>query len=211
MTQRLAKLAGLQNGDGKYTGSRSGSRRMGSTRTSKTSKIDLKVLDKLVNNLLEQQQQQQQHHVGFHETDIGKKSPSNRKSSLKLNRWRPTSRSAHTTFNLNATEGSTNYAALDDNEMPLNVGNDSNTFQQQSKAHMPTIMETANTTATNQNNTNANNNRRKDISPAGRTSPANRSSWTKSLERTPGAIRNVFRNETADDSNASNEMNLPPI
>ncbi|KNC30445.1 hypothetical protein FF38_07449 [Lucilia cuprina] len=178
LTQRLAKLAGLNKthespGGFGSGGSRTGSR-MNSMRGSR--KVDLKALDKLVNNLLEQQSSssEQTNKDGF-------SASTRRKSSMKLNRWRPTSRSAHS-FNINEG-GSTNYAAE-------HSGGGS--------GNMPTIMES---TVTVNNQHLAKNNNETTAMPR-----SQRSSWSSSLERTPGAVRNVLRN--INGGNSEENLNL---
>ncbi|XP_065357003.1 uncharacterized protein LOC135951308 [Calliphora vicina] len=180
LTQRLAKLAGLnqsRDSPGAFGsgGSRSGSR-MNSMRGSR--KVDLKALDKLVSNLLEQQSTATSHANAQANKD-GFSASTRRKSSMKLSRWRPTSRSAHS-FNIN--EGSTNYAA--------DLGGSGN--------NMPTIMEST-VTVNNQHLAKNNNETTSSTLPR-----SQRSSWSSSLERTPGAVRNVLRNMNAGTGSEEN-------
>uniref|UniRef100_A0A1B0AT89 DUF389 domain-containing protein n=1 Tax=Glossina palpalis gambiensis TaxID=67801 RepID=A0A1B0AT89_9MUSC len=183
LTQRLAKLTGLnkqpQYGIGTNTPSRVGStsRRMSSVRGSKLN-IDLKVLDKLVTNLLEQQSSPN--------TNIAQSATGGRKSSLKLSRWRPTSRSAH------CSEGSTNYIALNDQG---EAGNNNGIDMQ----HMPTIMESP---VGNSNNNQQNQKNESSTTTAVSTTPSNRTSWSNSSEHRSSAVRNVLRNITSSGSGA---------
>ncbi|XP_073824002.1 uncharacterized protein [Musca autumnalis] len=206
LTQRLAKLAGLNKtgaasdfngGMGGGTGSHTGSR-MNSIRGSKR-KVDLKVLDKLVTNLLEQQEQVTTNNSSGPElgaSSIYASTPAtNRKSSMKLNRWRPTSRSAHS---FNITEGSTNYGA--DHLTSSGGGGGAGNGGGGDIQHMPTIMESTAGSMTSQQQKNNN-----ETSTAGRPR-SQRTSWSSSLERTPGAVRNVLRNMTT--TNPDNEENL---
>ncbi|XP_061402932.1 uncharacterized protein LOC133338841, partial [Musca vetustissima] len=196
LTQRLAKLAGLNKPaasdlsglTGTAGGSHTGSR-MNSIRGSKR-KVDLKALDKLVTNLLEQQEQvTSQSELGA--SSIYASTPAtNRKASMKLNRWRPTSRSAHS---FNITEGSTNYGADHQTSTGSGGGGGGNGDVQ----HMPTIMESTAGSMTSTKNNN-------ESAAAGRPR-SQRTSWSSSLERTPGAVRNVLRNMT---TNPDNEENL---
>lgn len=184
----MAKLTGLnkqpQYGIGTNTPSRVGStsRRMSSVRGSKLN-IDLKVLDKLVTNLLEQQSSPN--------TNVAQSATGGRKSSLKLSRWRPTSRSAH------CSEGSTNYIALNDQgEVGNNNGND--------MQHMPTIMESP---------VGQNNQKNESSITTASTTPSNRTSWSNSSEHRSSAVRNVLRNITspgngAGDSAKKDTLNL---
>uniref|UniRef100_A0A1A9UPM2 DUF389 domain-containing protein n=1 Tax=Glossina austeni TaxID=7395 RepID=A0A1A9UPM2_GLOAU len=193
LTQRLAKLTGLnkqpQYGIGTNPPSRVGStsRRMSSVRGSKLN-IDLKVLDKLVTNLLEQQSSPN--------TNIAQSVTGGRKSSLKLSRWRPTSRSAH------CSEGSTNYIALNDQgEVGNNNGND--------MQHMPTIMESP----VGHSNNNQNNQKNESSTTTASATPSNRTSWSNSSEHRSSAVRNVLRNITssgngAGDSAKEDTLNL---
>lgn len=150
-------------------------------------KVDLKALDKLVSNLLEQQSSSsssaQNNKDGFSSS-----ASTRRKSSMKLSRWRPTSRSAHS-FNIN--EGSTNYAAEQSGGGSGGGG-----------SNMPTIMES--TVTVNNQHVGKNNN---EISAA--TLPrSQRSSWSSSLERTPGAVRNVLRNINTGGGGSEENLNL---
>uniref|UniRef100_A0A1I8MZI5 DUF389 domain-containing protein n=1 Tax=Musca domestica TaxID=7370 RepID=A0A1I8MZI5_MUSDO len=208
LTQRLAKLAGLNKpGAGDFGGglggtagggSRAGSR-MNSIRGSKR-KVDLKALDKLVTNLLEQQEQVTTTTTG---SELGASSiyastpATNRKASMKLNRWRPTSRSAHS---FNITEGSTNFGA-DHTTSVGGSGSGGGGGGNGDLQHMPTIMES---TAGSSSMTSTKNNN--ETSTAARPR-SQRTSWSSSLERTPGAVRNVLRNMTTT-TNPDNEGNL---
>lgn len=211
LTQRLAKLAGLNKQPmdlsglgmaGNSSGSRAGSR-MNSIRGSKR-KVDLNVLDKLVTNLLEQQANEPDKARELGSSSIYASIPAtNRKASMKLNRWRPTSRSAHS---FNITEGSTNFSAEHGSSAPgSGVGGGGGDVQ-----HMPTIMEsTAGMTTTTAAATRKNNNETSTSSLP----RSQRTSWSSSLERTPGAVRNVLRNISAATVNTGsagggNEENL---
>ena len=145
-------------------------------------KVDLRALDKLVSNLLEQQNNLPSSSANK-DRNFSATNSTRRKSSMKLSRWRPTSRSAHS---FNISEGSTNYAAdLDNNGAPTTGGG--------GVANMPTIMES---TVTVKNNN--------EITPQ----RSQRSSWSSSLDRTPGAVRNVLRNINATPNSAGSEENL---
>lgn len=145
-------------------------------------KVDLKALDKLVSNLLEQQNELSSS-TNNKERNFPSTNSTRRKSSMKLSRWRPTSRSAHS-FNIN--EGSTNYGA----ELE---GNSSTTTGAGGMANMPTIMES---TVTVKNNN--------ELTPQ----RSQRSSWSSSLDRTPGAVRNVLRNINAPPNASGSEENI---
>lgn len=187
---------------GNSSGSRAGSR-MNSIRGSKR-KVDLKVLDKLVTNLLEQQPNEPDRVRELGSSSIYASIPAtNRKASMKLNRWRPTSRSAHS---FNITEGSTNFGAEHGSSGPgSGVGGGSSGGDVQ---HMPTIMEsTAGMTTTAATRKNNNETSTSSLPRSQRTS------WSSSLERTPGAVRNVLRNISAATVNTGgagggNEENL---
>ncbi|XP_075149482.1 uncharacterized protein LOC142223482 [Haematobia irritans] len=216
LTQRLAKLAGLNKQptdlsglglSGTSNGSHAGSR-MNSIRGSKM-KIDLKVLDKLVTNLLEQQTPDQDHSNssgGVGSSTIYASTPAkNRKASMKLNRWRPTSRSAHS---FNITENSSNFNTEHASNTTSSAGGgagggsggNSGSGDMQ---YMPTIMESSTTSPMAKNN-----------NERGASRTSQRSSWSSSLDRTPGAVRNVLRNisaatvQSGGSSDAGNEENL---
>ncbi|XP_037960440.1 uncharacterized protein LOC119689640 [Teleopsis dalmanni] len=143
LTQRLAKIAGLSKRDAPDTattafGSYPGSR-INSIRNSRMN-VDLKALDKLISNLLEK-------HTATSSAGA------NRKSSMKLNRWHPTSRSAHT-FNITEGNAST-YTLMPEKVNSGNVGggagssatgSSGTTPVTQHASVMPTIME-SNTSA----------------------------------------------------------------
>lgn len=172
LTERLAKIAGLNKRlaeDPLHTNpsSLAGSR-MNSIPNSQLN-VDLKALDKLVSSLLEQ------HAAGAGSgasnaaanLEAGTRTPpTQRKPSKKLNRWRPLSRSAHS---FNRGDGrdyaASNFTQLQErSEMQATLG----------QHGMPTIME----------------------SSAGSPTPNNtlpsHNPWTASLERTPGAVRNML-------------------
>ncbi|TDG43198.1 hypothetical protein AWZ03_010382 [Drosophila navojoa] len=178
LTERLAKIAGLNKrhvDDSLHTNpsSLAGSR-MNSIRNSQL-KVDLKVLDKLVTNLL------QQHAAGAgRETsssgnlEAGSRTPpAQRSPSKKFNRWRPLSRSVHS------------FKRGDNRDY---AGGNFTQLQERSEAqaplahNMPTIMESSagSPTPTSTPNNNA--------------QPQAQSPWTASLERTPGAVRNMLHN-----------------
>ncbi|XP_017856632.1 PREDICTED: uncharacterized protein LOC108609421 [Drosophila arizonae] len=178
LTERLAKIAGLNKrhvDDSLHTNpsSLAGSR-MNSIRNSQL-KVDLKVLDKLVTNLL------QQHAAGAGRDasssgnlEAGSRTPpAQRSPSKKLNRWRPLSRSVHSF----KRGDSRDYA-----------GGNFTQLQERSEAqaplahNMPTIMESSagSPTPTSTPNNNA--------------QPQAQNPWTASLERTPGAVRNMLHN-----------------
>uniref|UniRef100_A0A1I8PJ43 Uncharacterized protein n=1 Tax=Stomoxys calcitrans TaxID=35570 RepID=A0A1I8PJ43_STOCA len=198
LTQRLAKLAGLNKqatdlgGLGTSAGSHGGSR-MNSIRGS-SRKVDLKALDKLVTNLLEQQASAPQHSTAGSElgsSTIYASTPAkNRKASVKLNRWRPTSRSAHS---FNITEGTNNFNT--DHETSNGSGSGSGGggggggSSGGDMQPMPTIMESSTTPSTGKNNN--------ERPSRGSLTRSQRSSWSSSLDRTPGAVRNVLRNISA--------------
>lgn len=138
-------------------------------------KVDLKVLDKLVTNLL----QQHAAGAGRDTTSSGNLEagsstpPAQRSPSKKLNRWRPLSRSVHSFKRGDSRDyGGGNFTQLQERseaQAPL--------------AHnMPTIMESSagSPTPTSTPNNNA--------------QPQAQSPWTASLERTPGAVRNMLHN-----------------
>lgn len=132
--------------------------------------VDLKALDKLVSSLLEQ------HAAGVgsggsnasSNLEAGTRTPpAQRKPSKKLNRWRPLSRSAHS---FNRGDGhdyaGSNFTQLQErSEMQPTLG----------QHGMPTIMESSAGSPTPNNNTLLAHN-----------------PWTASLERTPGAVRNML-------------------
>lgn len=128
--------------------------------------VDLKALDKLVSSLLEQHAAGagSGSSVGPSNLEAGSRTPPvQRQLSKKLNRWRPLSRSAHSS-NRGDYAGS-NFTQLQErSEMQPTLG----------QHGMPTIME----------------------SIAGSPTPNNtlpsHNPWTASLERTPGAVRNML-------------------
>ncbi|KAM8715857.1 hypothetical protein ACLKA7_002837 [Drosophila subpalustris] len=179
LTERLAKIAGLnkRHGDDPLhtnSGSLAGSR-MNSIPNSQLN-VDLKALDKIVSTLLEQ-------HAAS-AGDGGSKAAANleagsrtppvqRKPSKKLNRWRPLSRSVHSFKRGDERDyGGGNFTQLQErSEMQAALSST------QHSPNMPTIME----------------------SSAGSPTPNNaqqmaHNPWTASLERTPGAVRNMLHN-----------------
>ncbi|XP_050318733.1 uncharacterized protein LOC126752170 [Bactrocera neohumeralis] len=190
LPQRLARMAGLNLREptgGDYSNSPFGSRtgsRMNSVRNSKV-QVDLKALDKLVSNLLEQHTAAVKNGTAANARGT---SPHQRKTSVKLNRWRPTSRSAHS---FRAAEGGApgsggNFgteltSALGLAGMGGSLG--ANT--------MPTIMESGMNGASTQ---------RSDVSNSvgggggggGNGGGGGGNSWSSSLERNARAARNVL-------------------
>ncbi|XP_017466474.1 PREDICTED: uncharacterized protein LOC108359231 [Rhagoletis zephyria] len=193
LPQRLARMAGLNLREPSTDGisnnspfgsnsSRTGSR-MNSMRHSKM-QVDLKALDKLVSNLLEQ------HTAAIKSGTVNSKTatlpvtatargtlPHQRKTSVKLNRWRPTSRSAHS-FKLAETgggSGSGSGSGNDGTELSSAMGIPGSG----GVASMPTIMESGIGGVSSSNDPN---------SSATRVS----NGWSSSLERNTRAARNVL-------------------
>uniref|UniRef100_A0A0K8VIQ7 Uncharacterized protein n=1 Tax=Bactrocera latifrons TaxID=174628 RepID=A0A0K8VIQ7_BACLA len=182
LPQRLARMAGLNLREptgGDYSNSPFGSRtgsRMNSVRNSKV-QVDLKALDKLISNLMEQHTAAVKNGTAANARGT---SPHQRKTSVKLNRWRPTSRSAHS---FRAAEGGAagsggNFgtelsSALGLAGMGGSLG--ANT--------MPTIMESGMNGASTQ---------RSDVSNSVGGGGGGANSWSSSLERNARSARNVL-------------------
>ncbi|XP_060644867.1 uncharacterized protein LOC132783611 isoform X1 [Drosophila nasuta] len=173
LTERLAKIAGLNKRhveDPLHTNSSSlAGSRMNSIPNSQLN-VDLKALDKIVTSLLEQQSGGNSKATA--NLEAGSRTPPvQRIPSKKLNRWRPLSRSVHSFKRGDARDYSAgNSTQLQEcSDMQAAMG------AQHSHSNMPTIME----------------------SSAGSPTPNNaqqltHNPWTASLERTPGAVRNVL-------------------
>ncbi|XP_023159365.1 uncharacterized protein LOC105664977 [Ceratitis capitata] len=199
LPQRLARMAGLNLrepttnndyggilGNGSPFGSRAGSR-MNSIRNSKK-QVDLKALDKLISNLLEQ-------HTAAIKSGAGTSAapgshvrgtlPHQRKTSLKLNRWRPTSRSAHS-FNVGDADGLGGRGGRGGGgtELTSALGLASMTGGGGTNT-MPTIMESGIGTPTPTPT-------RSDVSNS--VGGGSGSGWTSSLERNARAARNALSN-----------------
>ncbi|KAH8405194.1 hypothetical protein KR222_008327 [Zaprionus bogoriensis] len=173
LTERLAKIAGLNKrhfDDPMHTNSSSlAGSRMNSIPNAQLN-VDLKALDKLVSSLLEQHAAGAGSGGGNNSSsslEAGSRTPPvQRKPSKKLNRWRPLSRSVHS---FNRGDGR-DYAGS--NFTQLQERSD----MQSSLAHnMPTIMESS-----------------AGSSPTPNNALPSQNPWTASLERTPGAVRNML-------------------
>ncbi|KAH8274000.1 hypothetical protein KR044_007668 [Drosophila immigrans] len=177
LTERLAKIAGLNKRhveDPFHTNSSSlAGSRMNSIPNSQLN-VDLKALDKIVSSLLEQHATNPNGGSSKAATNLeagSRTPPVQRVPSKKLNRWRPLSRSAHSFKRGGGRDfPGSNFTQLQEvSKMQAALG------AQHSHSNMPTIME----------------------SSAGSPTPNNahqlaHNPWTASLERTPGAVRNVL-------------------
>ncbi|XP_064548099.1 uncharacterized protein LOC135435123 isoform X2 [Drosophila montana] len=185
LTERLAKMAGLnKREDAMHTNPSSvAGSRMNSIPNSQLN-VDLKALDKLVSSLLEQQSASAgSGNNAASNLEAGSRTPPvQRKPSKKLNRWRPLSRSVHS---FKRGEGRDyaggNFTQLQETQAPL----------AQHAPNMPTIME----------------------SSAGSPAPNNaqppaHNPWTASLERTPGAVRNMLHSISQAGNGADQEDQL---
>jgi len=181
LTERLAKIAGLnkRHGDEQlHTNSSSlAGSRMNSIPNSQLN-VDLKALDKIVSNLLEQ------HSAAAGAAGSGSKAavnleagsrtpPVQRKPSKKLNRWRPLSRSVHSF----KRDESREYAGGNFTQLQERSEMQAALSAAQHSPNMPTIMESSASSPT------PNNAQQLAHNP-----------WTASLERTPGAVRNMLHN-----------------
>ncbi|XP_051858157.1 uncharacterized protein LOC117564698 isoform X2 [Drosophila albomicans] len=173
LTERLAKIAGLNKRhveDPLHTNSSSlAGSRMNSIPNSQLN-VDLKALDKIVTSLLEQQSGGNSKATA--NLEAGSRTPPvQRIPSKKLNRWRPLSRSVHSF----KRGDSRDYSAGNSTQLQECSDMQAAMGAQHSHSNMPTIME----------------------SSAGSPTPNNaqqvtHNPWTASLERTPGAVRNVL-------------------
>lgn len=148
--------------------------------------VDLKALDKLVSSLLEQHAASagSGNNAAFNLEAGSRTPPVQRKPSKKLNRWRPLSRSVHS---FKRGEGRDhaggNFTQLQETQAPL----------AQHAPNMPTIMESS------------------AGSPApNNTQPAAHNPWTASLERTPGAVRNMLHSlsQAGNGADQEDQINL---
>ncbi|XP_030562028.1 uncharacterized protein LOC115763550 [Drosophila novamexicana] len=185
LTERLAKMAGLnKRDDAMHTNPSSvAGSRMNSIPNSQLN-VDLKALDKLVSSLLEQHAASagSGNNAAFNLEAGSRTPPVQRKPSKKLNRWRPLSRSVHS---FKRGEGRDhaggNFTQLQETQAPL----------AQHAPNMPTIMESS------------------AGSPApNNTQPAAHNPWTASLERTPGAVRNMLHSLSQAGNGADQEDQL---
>ncbi|XP_030376662.1 uncharacterized protein LOC115625666 [Scaptodrosophila lebanonensis] len=179
LTERLARIAGLKkrhaDDDPLGTGSNSlAGSRINSIPNAQLN-VDLKALDKLVSSLLEQ------HPTGTGSSSTGGNShmeagrrtpPMQRTTSKKLNRWRPLSRSAH------SFKRGNNNATVTGSFTQLQERSEG----QQHAPNMPTIMESSAGISMAPNNQQQQRHSHNNSS----------NTWTSSLERTPGAVRNML-------------------
>uniref|UniRef100_A0A0A1X8K9 Uncharacterized protein MJ1221 n=1 Tax=Zeugodacus cucurbitae TaxID=28588 RepID=A0A0A1X8K9_ZEUCU len=192
LPQRLARMAGLNLREptgGDYSNSPFGSRggsRMNSVRNSKV-QVDLKALDKLVSNLLEQ------HTAAVKSGGAGTSNargtqPHQRKTSVKLNRWRPTSRSAHSFKTADSGVAGRSGGGNFDTELRSALGGLGGSLGANA---MPTIMETGIGGSTQRNSIGGGVG---GGGGGGSDTGGGGHSWSSSLERNARAARNVLGN-----------------
>ncbi|XP_053958105.1 uncharacterized protein LOC128863155 [Anastrepha ludens] len=210
LPQRLARMAGLNlrdpntefgvsnNSPFGSNSSRTGSR-MNSMRNSKM-QVDLKALDKLVSNLLEQHTAAVKSGAVNSATATLPSSsgnargtlPHQRKTSVKLNRWRPTSRSAHS-FNVaeigsSGGVGGRNIATELSSAMGIpNIGSNGG-----SGTAMPTIMESGIGVAAQRNDVDTSGRGSGGVAGGGGGGDVGGNGWSSSLERNTRAARKAL-------------------
>jgi len=193
LTERLAKIAGLnrlktdgdpgQSGSGSLSGSR-----MNSIPNSQLN-VDLKVLDKLVSSLLEQHTSGAKGAAASFKPETGSRTPPlQRMASKKLNRWRPLSRSAHSYKRHESSDliGGSFTQLMERVDPPATSA--------QHPPNMPTIMESSAGSPVSPNPTPNNAQQQAGHPPM----------WNASLDSTPGAVRNVLHGS----SEPEDQLNL---